>query len=116
MMIRGFFTTFLMKHRLGILGFGKAKSGSGLFLISIEFRSVFLVQVIEQIDGADNGIDTQGGDRLYHAGLATGFIDIEIHQCPRIAAKCISFLKAIVRSSASLTSLIPVSIVFILSH
>ena len=74
--------------------------------------SVFLIQVIEQIDGAGDGIDTQGGDRFYHAGLATGFIDIEIHQCPRIAAKCISFLKAIVRSSASLTSLIPVSIVF----
>ena len=78
--------------------------------------SVILVQVIEQIDGADNGIYIKRGNRFYHAGLATGFIDIEIHQRARIAAKCISSLKAIVHSSASLTSLIPVSIVFILSH
>ena len=34
-MIRGFFTTFLMKQRLGILGFGKASLGLGLFFISI---------------------------------------------------------------------------------
>ena len=31
MMIRGFFTTFLMKQRLGILGLGKASFGFGLF-------------------------------------------------------------------------------------
>ena len=35
MMIRGFFTTFLMKQRLGIFGFGKASLGLGLLLISI---------------------------------------------------------------------------------
>ena len=35
MMIRGFFTTFLMKQRLGIFGFGKASLGLGLFFISI---------------------------------------------------------------------------------
>ena len=31
MMILGFFTTFLMKQRLGIIGFGNAAFGSGLW-------------------------------------------------------------------------------------
>jgi hypothetical protein len=31
MMIRGFFTAFLMKHSLGRFGLGKAELGSGLF-------------------------------------------------------------------------------------
>ena len=33
MMIRGFFTTFLMKHRLGIFGFGKTAFESGLSVV-----------------------------------------------------------------------------------
>lgn len=41
MMIRGFFTTFLMKHRLGMLGLGKASLGLGLFFISIYYDLSF---------------------------------------------------------------------------
>ena len=40
MMIRGFFTTFLMKHKRGSLGFGNAAFGSGregVLLITTNF-------------------------------------------------------------------------------
>ena len=36
--VGGFFTTFLMKQRLGIFGFGKASLGLGLLLISINWN------------------------------------------------------------------------------
>ena len=39
LMIRGFFTTFLMKQRLGIFGFGKASLGLGLFFIIIIIKN-----------------------------------------------------------------------------